>query len=118
MLAYQTFAAATDSELPFSCLLQGGLDARQVFQDAEFRSRALIVALAQGGNDNSELVAENLLSNRDLRRLFDLFARKTRGKFDNVYRPVGGWNMYFQRCSSEMHCIEEFEEIQKTIAQD
>jgi hypothetical protein len=117
-LAYQTFKAATDPEMPFLCSAKGGVDASSDFDRAERIAVSLIIVTSEGVVPKAELVSEAFAANKDMRRYFDHFGRKDRGSFDTLYRPLMDWKDYFEANSNEKHLIESSVEIREEIARE
>jgi hypothetical protein len=117
-LAYQTFKAATDPEMPFLCFAKGGVDAKSDFESAERIAVSLILVTSEGAVPKDELVSDAFRANKDMRLYFDHFGRKERGSFDNLYRPLMDWKDYFKANSNEKHLIESMVEIREEIARE
>ncbi|MGQ3101487.1 MAG: hypothetical protein ACT6Q5_12040 [Sphingopyxis solisilvae] len=112
-LSYQLFVASTDQEMLLACLVKGGIDLREQYQGYELIASRLITDLAAGKKPSVDLIDASLVAHKELRHLYDQFGRSDRGSFDVVYRPLGGWKAYFERCSNELHCIEEMQSIRR-----
>jgi hypothetical protein len=117
-LAYQTFKAAIDPEMPFLCLTKGGTDFTHTFNNAETFAAKLIRDIAKGSKPTTEIIGAVFDANKDMRRIYNEFGRKDRGTFDQVYQPLEGWTEYFDRSSNEVHLIESQREIRAEIANE
>lgn len=117
-LAYQTFKAATDPEMPFLCLANGGVDFRYTFDKAEIVASKLIMDLSKKVKPSTGIIGAVFDANKDMRRIYDEFGRKGRGSFDQVYQPLGGWPDYFERSMDETHIIENQREIRDLVTKE
>jgi len=114
-LAWQNFRASHDPEMKTMAGLKGDWDSFDGYDSARDFSKYFATQLASGETLTPDDIDAALVMNKGLRALFDQHARKGRGAFDGLYRPLGGWKAYFEREDNEMHLIEHQKKIESDI---
>ena len=92
-----------------------GHDAYAEYEGARDFAAFLIRKLSRELELEADEVDAAFRINKELRRLFDVYGRRDRGGFDQVYQPLGGWKRYFERNEQDVGEIERYEEIQKEV---
>ncbi len=114
-LAWQNFRASHDPEMKTIAGFKGDWDAFDGYDSARDFSKYFATQLASGEKLTSDDIDAALVMNKGLRALFDQHARKGRGTFDALYRPLEGWKRYFEREDNEMHLINRQKKIESAI---
>jgi len=118
-LVIQSFLASTDAAMPFSCMLNGGFNSRKIYRECADKVYQLAIKVDELGFLRGRDLENIIEINRDLRKFFDDYGGKVRGKFDEIYRPIGGWDYYLDENAKDIpfldRCVEamgmHFDEI-------
>lgn len=114
-LAIQNFKAAHDPEMKTLAGLYGAWDAFDGYDDAKAFSRHLLNQIISDQSLSANEIDLALNLNKDLRRLYDQIGRKSRGSFDQIYQPFGGWKRHFESNENDANIIEHQDYVEASI---